>query len=131
MKVAIWDTYITVPCGNVIHIDIIVPDEIKDQAVIFSYGKKYLNSISETGNVDADHCQYCHIETPTEQMLNDIDEHGFSILRMEDIPKILPRDPNRRAMILHLRGHYKKYRFSDFKGIPDNEIDQIIQSFSS
>jgi hypothetical protein len=130
MKVAIWDTYVKLPDSSVIHFDIIVPDEIKEHTIIFSYGEIYLNSITKTGEIDADHCQYCHIEEPTEQMLNDINGHGYSILRMEDIPAQLRQNATRREMILHLRGHNKEYRFADFKGMPDKELVQIIQSAS-
>ncbi|NOT38128.1 MAG: DUF2024 family protein [Saprospiraceae bacterium] len=128
MKVAIWDTYITTASGLVIHIDIVIPEEVKNEAAIYEYGKTYLKSISETGEIDADYCQYCHVEEPTEQMVDDINTQGFSIIRLEDIPKELPQSPNRRAMILHLRAHYKKYRFAKFKDIADSELLQIIQS---
>jgi Domain of unknown function (DUF2024) len=128
MKVAIWDTYITTASGSVIHIDIVVPEEMKNEASIYDYGKTYLQGIGETGQIDADYCQYCHVEEPTAQMLDDINTTGFSIIRLEDIPKELPQNPNRRSMILHLRAHYKKYRFANFKDKADAELLQIIQS---
>lgn len=99
MKVAIWDTYVKLHDGDTVHFDIVVPDEIKDEGIIFSFGEKYLKSISKTGEIDADHCQYCHIEEPTGQMLDDINEQGYSILRMEDIPALLPQGATRRDMI--------------------------------
>jgi Domain of unknown function (DUF2024) len=128
MKVAIWDTYIKTASGSVIHIDIVVPEEMKNEETIYDYGKTYLKSIAETGEIDADYCQYCHIEEPTAEMVNDINNTGFSIIRLEDIPKELPQNPNRRSMILHLRANYKKYRFANFRDISDAELLQIIQS---
>ncbi len=128
MKVAIWDTYIKRTNGSVIHIDIVVPEEVKSELTIYSYGKAYLMSIAETGEIDADYCQYCHAEEPTAQMVNDINNKGFSIIRLEDIPKELPQNPNRRSMILHLRAHYKNYRFTDFKSITDTELLKIISA---
>lgn len=128
MKVAIWDTYVKRPDGDIVHFDIVVPDEIKDEGIIFSFGEKYMKSISITGEIDADHCQYCHIEEPTGQMLDDINEQGYSILRMEDIPFRLPKGATRRDMILHLRGHKKEYRFADFRAMSDEEIIKAVQS---
>ena len=128
MNVAIWDTYIKRANGSVIHIDIVVPEEVKSEATIYSYGQVYLSSIAEEGEIDSDYCQYCHVEEPTTQMVNDINNKGFSIIRLEDIPEELPQNPNRRSMILHLRAHYKNYRFADFKNIPDIELLKIIKS---
>jgi len=31
MKVAVWDTYVTRKEGNIMHFDVIVPEEIKDE----------------------------------------------------------------------------------------------------
>lgn len=128
MKVAVWDTYIKSGDGSVIHIDIVVPEEMKSETTIYMYGKTYLKSIDKTGEIDADYCQLCHIEDPTEEIVKDINTCGFSIIRLEDIPKELPLNPNRRSMILHLRAHCKQYRFANFKDISDVVLLKIIQS---
>jgi hypothetical protein len=44
MKVAVWDTYATKKDGSVMQFDIIVPEEIKVEESIHSFGKEYLKS---------------------------------------------------------------------------------------
>lgn len=48
MKVAVWDTYVTKQDGGVMHFDIIVPAELKDEQTIFGYGFKYLSNKNVT-----------------------------------------------------------------------------------
>lgn len=38
MKIAVWDTYVTKKDGTVMHFDIITPDTIKDEQIIYSFG---------------------------------------------------------------------------------------------
>jgi hypothetical protein len=127
MKVAVWDTYVSKKDGNILHFDIVVKEELKDAAVVFGYGKKYLASKNEEGQpLSAAQCQFCHIEEPTEEMKTNIYNNGFHILEMEEIPSQLKENASRRDMILYLRGHYDKYRFFNFHGKPDAEIREII-----
>lgn len=51
MKVAVWDTYVTKKDESVMHFDIIVPEDIKDTAVIYGYGKDYLKNKGQDGQV--------------------------------------------------------------------------------
>lgn len=129
MKVAVWDTYVQLPAGDVLHFDIIVPDQVRDFETIQSYGMEYLSGLETAGlKIEATACQFCHIETPDEQMLQSIESRGYFILEMETIPAELPGHPNRRMMILHLRAHFPKYRFADFRSFDDQTIRNMINS---
>jgi Domain of unknown function (DUF2024) len=44
MQVAVWDTYVTKKDGTVMHFDILVPDKLKDEEMIYNYGKDYLTT---------------------------------------------------------------------------------------
>jgi hypothetical protein len=128
MEVAVWDTYVKSKEGYYLHFDIIVPEGMKDPSVIYQYGKQYLESIHEDAiEINAEACQLCHIEEPTEEIVSAIQRQGHYILRMEDIPPSLPKNPSRREMILHLRAHFPTYRFTNFKGLSEEEVRNILQ----
>lgn len=123
MQVAVWDTYVKKKNGSVIHFDIIVPEDLKNKERIFIYGKQFTTSIGEmNAKLDAEECQYCHIEQPSDEIVNSINENGYYILEMEEIPKNLPKNPTRREMVLFLKAHYKEYRFANFKGMSEGEV---------
>lgn len=128
IKVRVWDTYVQKRDGNVLHFDIVVPENLSYEMFVFDCGKEYLKSLGELDSkLDADECQFCHIEAPSKEVTDSIQLKGYSIIELEDIPKKLPIEPSRRDMILYLKGYYKQYRFKDFKGISKEEVESIIQ----
>lgn len=131
MQVAVWDTYAKRDDGSLLHFDILVPHSITDSGVIFGYGSEYLRSRGETATPTAEYCQYCHVETLQPEWENAIREKGYFILEMEDIPARLPESPTRRQKILYLRGHFSAFRFANFAGKNDAEIDALIQEHTS
>ena len=85
MKVAVWDTYVAKSDGAIMHFDILAPESIKEQDIIFNFGKQYLEQKGETGSIlTADECRLCHIETAPPQVVDDITANGFSIIEMEN-----------------------------------------------
>ena len=63
MKVAVWDSYVTKTNGIIMHFDILVPVEIKDQSVVYNYGKEYLKSKGQgSQEFTAKECSFCHVE---------------------------------------------------------------------
>lgn len=129
MKVAVWDTYVKKNDGAIMHFDIIVPDGIYNSEQIFKYGKEYLTSENKKyKRLESDECQLCHIEEPTPEMLSAIEEKGYCILDLGEIPAELPENPTRSDLILHIRGHYDKYRFADFKNLTKEEIQTVLNS---
>ena len=127
MKVAVWDTYVTKKDGNVMHFDIIAPDNIKDTDLIYQFGKNYLATKNEADSLlDTDECQLCHIEEPTPEMLESIDNQGYYILEMSEIPTFLPENPTRRDMILHLRAFHKTHRFANFQGKSLEDLQNLL-----
>jgi hypothetical protein len=85
MKVAVWDTYATKKDGTVMHFDIIVPSEVTDENIIYSYGKQYFREIGQEGQpLTAKECSFCHVENLKPHWENDIKTKGYFIYEMEN-----------------------------------------------
>lgn len=85
MKVAVWDTYVTKIDGNIMHFDIVVPEEIKDADIIYSHGREYLKSKGQAGQpLTSNECTFCHIETVKPQWEAEISQKGYFIIEMEN-----------------------------------------------
>ncbi len=85
MRVSVWDTYVPREDGKVMHFDILVPDGLMNTDIIFSYGKKYLNTKPfATGSLSANECRFCHIESAPPQVVDSIEEQGYHIIEMEN-----------------------------------------------
>ncbi len=85
MKVAVWDTYVTRNDGRKMHFDIIVPESIKNENIVYSFGKEYLkNKNVESIEISSKECEFCHIETANEKMVTDIKSKGYHIVEMEN-----------------------------------------------
>lgn len=84
MKVAVWDTYVTRKDGKIMHFDILVNENDKAEEV-FEYGKNYLKTVSQEGQVlTSKECKFCHIDKAPETIEKQILENGFSIIEMEN-----------------------------------------------
>lgn len=84
MKVAVWDTYVTRKDGKIMHFDILVNENDKAEQV-FEYGKNYLKTVSQEGQVlTSKECKFCHIDKAPEAIENQILKNGFSIIEMEN-----------------------------------------------
>lgn len=85
MKVAVWDTYVPLKNGKIMHFDIIAPQEIRDENVIFRFGKEYLKSknISEL-ELSSKECSFCHIEELKPEWESEINSKGYYIYEMEN-----------------------------------------------
>ncbi len=85
MKVAVWDTYVTKTDGQVMHFDIIVPQEIKDKTMIYSYGMEYLKTKGQEGSqFSTNECNFCHIEKIKSEWEAIINLKGYVIVEMEN-----------------------------------------------
>ena len=132
MDVAVWDTYVKKRDSSVLHFDIIVPEIMKNQQTIFGYGKAFIHSKGEgKGTLKTEQCKLCHIEATTPEIEQAIGQQGYYILELDDIPAKLPEHPTRRDLILHLRGHFSKYRFADFQGKSLEEVQQLLTEISA
>ena len=85
MKVSVWDTYVKREDGKLMHFDILVPDALNDEKVIFNYGIIYLKSKPfNTEALTSNECKFCHIEQAPEDILEDINNQGYYIIEMEN-----------------------------------------------
>ena len=89
MKVKVWDTYVSRSNGQTMHFDIIAPDHIEDEKIIYQFGKEYLISKNEGDQtLDANECQFCHIENASAEIVDSINEKGYYILEMQNCDNI-------------------------------------------
>lgn len=85
MKIAVWDTYVKREDENIMHFDILVPSDFKDEQTIFNFGKEYLKTKSfKTGQLTSKECRLCHIEQATEEIASSIENQGYFIIEMEN-----------------------------------------------
>lgn len=85
MKVAVWDTYVTKKDGTIMHFDIIVPFETKDENTIYGFGKQYLKEKNQHDQpLTSKECSFCHIEEVRPGWERDILDKGYHIYEMEN-----------------------------------------------
>ncbi|WP_299110789.1 DUF2024 family protein [uncultured Winogradskyella sp.] len=84
MKVAVWDTYVSREDGKLMHFDIVVPDYIKNESIVFGFGETYLkNKPFKTGSITSKECQFCHMEKAPNNIVSEIKVKGYYIIEME------------------------------------------------
>lgn len=67
------------------HFDILVPENVKEENIIFNFGKHYLATKGEEGSsLTASECQFCHIDQAPQYIIDEISAKGFSIIEMEN-----------------------------------------------
>lgn len=85
MKVAVWDTYVTRKDGRLMHFDIIVPEELKEPTVIYTFGNHYLKTKGQEDQpLTSNECSFCHIEAVKSDWEVDIAKNGYFIYEMEN-----------------------------------------------
>jgi len=85
MDVAVWDTYVTRNDGRVMHFDIIVPTDLKDDGTIHTFGKRYLAGKKvNDASLTARECRFCHIEVATPEMISNIRQQGYHIVELQN-----------------------------------------------
>ena len=85
MQIAVYDTYVQRPEGTRMHFDILVPADTQDHARILDYGRRYLaaKGIAPTA-LEARRCNYCHIESASPAVEQEVMTTGFAILELEN-----------------------------------------------
>ena len=85
MKISVYDTYVQRSDGQRMHFDILVPEGIDDHAVVLQYGQRYLRAKGiDPNTLRAEKCNYCHMESATPAVEEEIAARGFAILEMEN-----------------------------------------------
>ncbi|AXT20280.1 DUF2024 family protein [Flavobacteriaceae bacterium AU392] len=85
MEISVWDTYVTREDGKIMHFDILVPSNLKDEETILGFGKHYLKSKPfKILKLTANECRFCHIEHATGDMIIAIKDKGYTIIEMEN-----------------------------------------------
>jgi hypothetical protein len=85
MQVSVWDTYVKKKDGSIMHFDILVPASLKDETIVYTFGKNYLQSKNQEGQpLTAKECSFCHLEKATAEMEAAINKNGYFIVEMEN-----------------------------------------------
>ena len=85
MEVAVWDTYVKRDDGKIMHFDVLVPSDVKEENFVFDFAKQYLQKKPfKTNQISSNECKFCHIEQATQEMLINIKANGYSIIEMEN-----------------------------------------------
>lgn len=85
IRVAVWDTYVQRTDGRVMHFDILVPESLKDTALIHGYGRRYLSSKGQDHQpLTARECRFCHVRQAIPVWEEAIRRQGFAIIELEN-----------------------------------------------
>lgn len=85
MKIAVFDTYVVRPDGRRMHFDILVSDESKGMDLVLSYGQCYLDAKGvKVENFSSRECRFCHTESASAPVENEIKRSGFAIIELEN-----------------------------------------------
>lgn len=83
MEALVFDTYVKNKQGQLMHFDIVVPKDTKEEDVL-SFGKEWLQKRGEeVMQFTTNECRFCHIEQATEEMILNFKVHGYHIIEME------------------------------------------------
>ena len=82
MDIHVYDTYVKAKDGHTMHFDVITNVQDHDKAI--EYAKQWLATIGESdAKVTGEECQFCHTQEAPPQVVNEIQEKGFFIQKME------------------------------------------------
>lgn len=85
MEVDVWDTYVKKKDGRIMHFDILVPSQLKDEETIYTFGKEYLQSKGQADQpLSASQCRFCHVEEASSEMVESINRMGYYIVEISN-----------------------------------------------
>ncbi|GHF89686.1 DUF2024 family protein [Thalassotalea marina] len=81
MNVHVYDTHVYTIAGEYIHFDVLVDDHNKDK--VQQFAETYLNSLGvSVDRIKQGHCNFCHSESANPEVQLQIEQHGYSIIRL-------------------------------------------------
>ena len=83
MKVAIWDIHAIKKDGGIIHFEIIVPNDIKNVALVYEYYRGFFKT--KKLRIKLSSVEYCihHREVAASEIISVIKEKGYYIIEKE------------------------------------------------
>ena len=86
MDFHVFDTYVKVKDGHIMHFDEITDKKETEKAI--EYAKKWLTSIGEyDAKVTLEECRFCHSQSVPEEVEIEIMTDGYYISKMEGCPE--------------------------------------------
>jgi hypothetical protein len=81
MLVHIYDTHVTSNTGQYVHFDVLVNDA--NVVNVQKYAAHYLANLGiEVKHVAQSRCNFCHSEVANKNVQSDIENQGYSIIRL-------------------------------------------------
>jgi len=78
-----YDTYVTKKDGQIMHFDVMVPEETPPESVL-EFANTYLGSVGQAGQkCGVNECKFCHVEHARPEIEQSIRASGYYILEME------------------------------------------------
>jgi hypothetical protein len=83
MKIDVYDTYVTKKNGQIMHFDVMAPEETPTERVL-KFANTYLGSVGQAGQkCGVNECKFCHGEHARPEIEQSIRESGYYIVEME------------------------------------------------
>ncbi len=87
MIVDVWDTYAKSAGGSTVHFDVLVPTGTSAETA-YEFACQWLEKVGlGDAALKQSRCRFCHSENAGPDVVNDIERHGFHIIRMEGCPR--------------------------------------------
>ncbi len=81
----VFDTYVKSPSGELMHFDVILPEQ--DQRRAIKAAGKWLDSVGEPeAQVNQENCFFCHSTTANPETIDEVKQRGFAIFKLEGCP---------------------------------------------
>ena len=82
MQIHVYDTYVKAKDGHTMHFDVFT--SMKDDKKAVEYAKQWLASIGDNDAVvTSKECSFCHSQSAPDHVVDEINENGFYIYKME------------------------------------------------
>lgn len=86
MKIAVFDTHVQRSDGRRMHFDILVRDDpaCRVMIAVLEHGRRYLAARGvQALSLSTKECRFCHVETASSEVEQEIAASGFAIIEME------------------------------------------------
>ncbi len=84
LQVAVWDTWVRKPDGEMMHFDIIVPADRSEEDFVIRCGHEYLGSKGIEGvDLRTQSCKFCHVEMVRPDWAEQLSRRGYAIYEMQ------------------------------------------------
>lgn len=86
MTIDVFDTYVTLGDGKIMHFDVLTPKGCSRENAV-KYAKTWLGEIQvDVDKLELKQCSYCHSEVANAELKQYLQTQPYAILKMEGCP---------------------------------------------